>query len=489
MKAHILRIACSALLWSGPCLAQNAPLFTQDFTPAEFAARRERIYDAIGADAVAVLQGAPSPRGYTRFRQSNEFYYVTGIEVPHALVLLDGASRSATLYLPHRNERREASEGRLLAAEDAAFLRDTLGFAATYGPELLAEHLARYARRPGLTLFTPHSPAEGLAESRDLGTRVNADIASDPWDGRPTREAHFVQLIRSRLPSLVIADLSPTLDRLRLIKSEAELALIRKATRLSGLALLEAARSTEPGIKEHELDAVARFVFHRHGAQGDAYYSLIATGINAYFPHYHKGKATLKNGDMLLMDYAPDVGYYMSDVTRMWPVNGRFSAEQRTLYGFYLACYKAILNHIRPGVTAAQIHREAVVEMDAALAATPFSKPIYRRAAEAFVETYRASSRREDARLGHWVGMATHDVGDYTGPLLPGMVFTIEPQFRVPEEMIYLRLEDLIVITETGADIVSDFVPMDVEGIERLMEAPGILQDEAREPDRELTQP
>ncbi|MEZ4699816.1 MAG: Xaa-Pro peptidase family protein [Rhodothermales bacterium] len=467
--------------------AQRAPLFTQDFSPEEFAARREAVYDAIGASGIALLQGAPSPRGYTRFRQTNEFYYLTGVEVPHALVLLDGASRSATLYLPHRNARREAGEGRMLAAEDTDFFSD-LGYAGVYGPELLGEHLGRQLRRAGVTVFTPFSPAEGTAESRDLGLRVNADIASDPWDGRPTREAAFMQLLEQRFPGIVLADLTPTLDALRLVKSDGELALIRKATRLSGLALMEAARSTVPGIMEEELDAVARYIFLRHGAQGDAYYSLIAGGPNAFFPHYHAGKSPLVDGELVLMDYAPDVGYYMSDVTRMWPVNGRFSKEQRELYGFYLACYKAILSHIRPEVTAAQIRREAVKDMDAAFAAASFTKPAHREAARAFVESYRAGSQREDARLGHWVGMATHDVGDYTGPLKPGMVFTIEPALRVPEEMIYIRLEDLIIITEAGAEIVSDFVPMEIEDLERLMEEPGMLQDSAKELDAALMQ-
>jgi Xaa-Pro aminopeptidase len=455
----------------------GVPLFTPDFPPEEFAARRAQVMDVIGPNAVAVLQGASSPRGFTRFRQSNEFYYLTGVEVPHAYVLIDGSTRRTTLYLPHRNEGRERSEGKLLAVEDVAFVRDSLKYEAVYGTELLAEHLGRLLVRASVrTLFTPFAPAEGLAESRDLALRTNADIAADPWDGRPSREGHFLSLLRTRFPTFEIQDLTPTLDQLRLVKSERELALIRKATRLSGLALLEGMRSTEPGIQESELDAVARFIFFRDGAQGDAYYSLIASGRNAFFPHYNAGKRTMLDGDFLLMDYAPDVGYYMSDVTRQWPVNGRFNAWQRELYGFYLACYKAILTHIRPGVTAAQIRQEAVAEMEQILARATFSKPEYQKAAQAFVFNYRSGSFHPEARLGHWVGMATHDVGYDTGPLRPGMVFTIEPALTVPEELIYIRLEDLIIITETGAEVASDFVPMEIDAIEHIMQEPGMLQ-------------
>jgi Xaa-Pro aminopeptidase len=176
------------------------------------------------------------------------------------------------------------------------------------------------------------------------------------------------------------------------------------------------------------------------------------------------------------MDFAPDVGYYMSDVTRMMPVNGKFSAWQRELYGFYLGCYTAVLKAIRPNVTPQVVIQDAVKEMERLLTATKFSKPTYESAAKAFVARYQASARNPRASLGHWVGMATHDVGPHGEPLRAGMVFTIEPALTVPEEQIYVRLEDLIIITETGKEIVSDFVPMDIDGIEKLMKEEGMLQ-------------
>jgi Xaa-Pro aminopeptidase len=266
------------------------------------------------------------------------------------------------------------------------------------------------------------------------------------------------------------------LDTLRLIKSPREIAVIRRATRLSCLALIEGMRSTKPGQYEHELDGLGKFIYYRNGAQGDAYYSLIASGRNAWYPHYNAGKRKMEDGDFLLMDYAPDYGYYMSDITRMWPVNGKFSDWQREVYGFYLSCYRAILKAIRPGALPSAIMLEAAGEMDRALSRAKFSKDIYRKAAEAFVKDYRAAAGRPDAALGHWVGMATHDDGPHTGPLKPGMVFTIEPALRVPEEKIYVRLEDLIVIGEKSAEIVSDFVPSDPDAIEKVMKEPGLLK-------------
>jgi Xaa-Pro aminopeptidase len=459
-------------------LAQEGfPLLSTDFPLEEFAKRRTAVYDAIGTKAVAILQGAPTPDGYTRFRQSNDFYYLSGVEVPNAYLLLDPVERKTTIYLPHRNERRELGEGKVLSVEDLDEVKKGSGLEAVFGPELLGEHLARILqRRAPLTVYTPLFPPEGGAESRDLALRRVAELGSDPWDGRPSRAGNFVRRLQDRFPNLAAADLSPILDGLRLIKSQREIAMIGRATKLSGLALLEAMRSTRPGQYERELDGLAKLVFYRNGAQGDAYYSLIASGRNAWWPHYNAGKRKMEDGDFLLMDYAPDVGYYMSDVTRMWPVNGTFAPWQRELYGFYLTCYEAILGAIRPGVDAATVMKDALKTMDRALATSKFSKDAYRKAAETFVKEYREAAGKPDASLGHWVGMATHDDGPHSGPLKPGMVFTIEPALRVPEEKIYVRLEDLIVITDKGRDVLSDFVPRDIAGVEKVMKEEGLLE-------------
>ena len=205
------------LLWcalAANAAAQDAPIFTTDFPAEEFQTRREAVLDAVGPGGVAVLQGAGSPLAYQRFRQTNSFYYLTGVETPHAYLLLDGASRRSVLYLPHRNARREASEGRLLTAEDADLARQLTGVDDVFGTWKLSDDLARMAwgNRPPV-LHTPLSPAELAAMSRDLATRGNSDIANDPWDGRPSREANFAARLRNRFPKLDIEDLSPVLDR------------------------------------------------------------------------------------------------------------------------------------------------------------------------------------------------------------------------------------------------------------------------------------
>jgi Xaa-Pro aminopeptidase len=480
-KRLVLRSLLLLFVAGGVRAQEGFPLFTTDYPPEEFAARRSAVYDAIGKGAVAVVPGAPTPVGYVRFRQSNDFYYLCGVEVPNAYLLLDGTGRRAVLFLPHRNANREKGEGKMLSAEDAEEVQKLSGVESVVGVDLLAENLGRSAQRASTRLFTPLAPEEGFAVSRDLALRRIAELASDPFDGSASREGRFAALMRERFPQVEIRDLTPTLDGLRLIKSPREIVMLRRSTRLAGLALIEGMRSTRPGQYERELDGMAKFIYYRNGAQGEAYYSLIASARNAWYPHYNAGKRKMEDGDFLLMDFAPDVGYAMSDVTRMWPVNGRFAPWQRELYQFYLGCYEAILKAIRPGATPSECMQEAAKRMDAILASSMFSKEIYRKAAQEFVESYRKQADRPDAALGHWVGMATHDDGPHEGPLKPGMVFTIEPALRVPEEKIYVRLEDMIVVTEKGIDVLSDFVPRDIPRIEKLMTEKGLLKTYPRE--------
>ncbi len=445
------------LLAALPAAGKDTPIFTSDFPASEFAARRARVLEAIAPDVV-LLQGAASPLGYVRFRQPNSFCYLTGVEAPHACLLRDGREGRSVLYLPPRDERRESSEGRLLSASDRELAMERTGVDDARPAWMLADDLAR---PDPAVVHAPLASAELAGMSRDLATRGTADIAKDPWDGRESREAVFANHPRER--GIEVRDLSPVLDSMRLVKSEREVRLIRKATELSGRALMEAMRSTRPGVREHELDAIGKFVFFRSGAQADARRSLVATGTNAWRPHRHRGASELREGELVLMDYGSDVGYYTSDVTRMRPVDGTFRGWRRDLYGFHLTCCRAILDAIRPGDVAA------------VMAALP------NRAAEAFVASCRARAESRPSGMGHGVGMAAHDLGSGDGALVPGMVFTIEPQFRVPEERICIRLEDVPLITDDGVENLSGFVPLDMDAIEELMREPGMLDRYPRE--------
>jgi Xaa-Pro aminopeptidase len=448
--------------------------FSTEFSREEFAGRRARIYDAMGG-ALGLLQGAPTVHSSTIFRQSNEFFYVTGVVVPQAYLVLDGRQRKSVLYLPAKDERRAQTEGDLLTPDQADEIVRLTGIESVRPLERLTEDLKERASGAA-AIYTPFQPAEGDSESRDGARRRNGDAAADPWDGRQARETRLIDLIKARVPGLDVRDLSPILDEMRAIKSPAEIAVIERATKIGGEAILEAMRSTEPGVKESEIDALAQFVFVRAGAQGEAYRAIVASGPTALNAHHRASPRPLPDGELVIMDYCPDLHYYRCDVTRMWPVNGKFNDWQRELYGFYLGIYEAILYSIKPGVTGQAVLKEAIPKMDAILAATTFSKPEFEKAARGFVDNYRRSSERPTAGLGHGIGMSTHDMGGGSGVMRPGLSFTIEPQFRVPEAGIYIRLEDMIVITDQGVRILSDWLPRDIAGVEKVMREPGLLQ-------------
>lgn len=442
-----------------------------DFPPEEFSARRTAVFDTIGDQAIALFQGAPAVEGFNLFRQTNNFYYLTGLEVAHAYLLLNGKNRQTTLYLPHRNPGRERGEGKVLSAEDAELVKELTGVDRVEPIEAMARDFvwSYLVRLPVPTLYTPFSPAEGHLQSRDEILGGLANHIADPWDGRPHRTARFIQLIRERYPQFEIKDLSPTMDALRLIKSKREIDLIRTASELAGLGIMEAIRSTKPGVMEYQLDAAANFVFSNNGARSEGYRSITAGGQNAWMGHYFHNSDPVKDGDLILMDIAPDYRYYTSDVARMWPVNGTYSRDQRDMYGFIIDYRNTLLKYIRPGVSSDQVMDEAAADMEQVLSSITFSKEIYRKACEEAL-AFRG-------HLSHPVGMAVHDVGVYRNQTLkPGMVFSIDPMIWVHEEKRYIRMEDVVVVTEDGVENLSDNIPAEMDELEALIREEGIVQ-------------
>ena len=449
--------------------SQERALYQKDFPPSEFKQRRDRVFEQIGK-SIAIVQGASAVDGFKVFRQTNEFYYLCGVEVPNSYLLLDGRNRRTTLFLSHRDEAMERSQGKVLSVEDADLIMNLTGVDEVSPLEALTRTLWPLTLRPPAPLlYTPFSPAEGEAQSRDEALRGNAAVAGDPWDGRPSREGHFAQLIKSRFPSFEIRDLSPILDELRLVKSPNEIQLIRHASKLAGLGLMEAMRSTKPGVFEYQLDAAAQYVFLVNGARYVGYSSITAGGTNASMGHYFHNSSVLRDGEMVLMDFAPDSRYYTSDVTRMWPVNGKFTPDQRSFAEFILAYRNALLKRIKPGTTPQQVLEGARTEMEQVLKSTKFTKEYYRKAAEGMF-TFRG-------HLSHPVGMTVHDVGNYwKGPYQAGQVFSIDPMLRVPEENLYIRMEDVVVVTETGVELFTDFLPSTADEIEKTMKEDGVVQ-------------
>jgi Xaa-Pro aminopeptidase len=462
-------------LLAGVCVsmvpvASPAQYYQADFPAEEFKARWARVYDAIGAEAVAVLQGAPLTNGFQLPRQSNTFYYLSGIETPGSYLVLDGRSRRATLYLPPRNERLERSEGKVLSADDAEQVKTLTGADDVRSTAAMAEAWP-LGTAAATAIYVESAPAEGHAQSRGELRAADAAMAADSWDGALPRHSRFAELVRVRNPRTAIKDLTPILDTLRSVKSPREIALVRRASQIAGLGLMEAMRSSQAGVYEYQLDAAARYVFLLSDARLDGYRSITASGTaNISNGHYFRNSSALKDGDLVLMDYAPDYRYYVSDIGRVWPVSGRYLPWQRELLQLILEWRNAVLSRIRPGITPADVYAQARDAMKPVLARTRFSKPAYEAAVRKMLETGGGT-------FSHTVGMAVHDVGAYRdGPLKPGQVFSIDPQLWVPEENLYLRYEDTVAVTETGVENFTAFLPSELDEMEALVREQGIVQ-------------
>jgi Xaa-Pro aminopeptidase len=451
--------------------SQEKHYYQTDFTISEFEARRSKIFKEIGNNSIALIQGGASVAGFKVFRQTNTFYYLSGIEEGHVYLLLNGENKKTTIYLPRREVNREKSQGKILSFDDADLIKKLTGINNVRSLDHLGNDLVRTGliNGPNPTLYTPFSPAEMGNDSRDEILFGHARAAADPWDSNTTRESRFIRLIKERFPEFKIKDLSPLLDSMRLIKSPKEIEVITKATEIAGLGIIEAMRSTKPGVYEYQLDAAAKYVFYQHGSQGDGYPAIIGGGSNAYMGHYFRKKDVLKSGDLVLMDYAPDFRNYTSDVTRIWPVNGVFNKEQTELYNFIVAYRDALFKYIKPGINSNEVLSKAAKEMKEYLVGKTFSKAIHLKAVQ--------KALLFKGHFQHPVGMAVHDVGRVHGiNLKEGMVFTIDPMIWIPEEKLYIRIEDVAAVTENGVKNLSDFVPSRVKEIEKTIKEKGLTE-------------
>ncbi len=484
-----MRTLLLLLALCSPMAAQ--PVFSEVFPPDEFAARRAKVFDKIGSGVVVIL-GTTEPPGEMPLRQNNQFHYLCGVVEPRAILILDGATKKTTLFLNPRNQQQETSMyGPGLYPGEEAAKRTGIDFVVPRVPSLGGR--GRGGRGPAAAEPSPapqpaqfQAAMEGYAkEGRTFYTPFRAEVLgsissggpdqmwtadkNDPWDGRVSREEAFRAHLKEVAPKSEIKDLDPIINELRGIKSPREIAVIREATRIAGLGIMEAMRDTKPGMYEYELQADSEFVFKKYGSFGASYFALIGAGPNSYYTHYHRNTAKLQDGDLLQFDYAPDYKNYQSDVTRVWPTNGKFTAWQKEYYEIYLKLYQAVMTSIRVHVAPVEVIKDAVTKMDAIMASYKFTDDKIKTAATKFVDNYRRQAASGRGSLGHTVGMEVHDVRMPTPTLEPGEIFTMEPEMRIEELHLGLRLEDMLLITETGYENLSAFVPIEIRDIEKVM--------------------
>lgn len=416
---------------------------------------------AANGGGVAILPTAPE-RTRNRdthypYRHDSYFYYLTGFHEPEAvLVLVAGATPKQILFCRQKDEEREIWDGFRYGPEAAAAL---FGFDEAWTIGDLERRLPDFlANQPLLWC--------GLGYDND-------------WDGKVMSALNTVRAnARTGItPPHSVRDLRAELDEMRLIKDTSEIALMRRAGQISAEAHCRAMQQTRPGRHEYEIEAELLHTFRAAGSQAPAYTSIVAGGGNACVLHYIENNSLLRDGDLLLIDAGCELDGYASDITRTFPVNGRFSGPQRDVYALVLAAQHAARAAVRPGAHWNQPHEAAV----AVLARGMIDLGLLKGSFDEIMEKgdYR---RFYMHRTGHWLGMDVHDAGEYKlggewRPLLPGMVLTIEPgcyirpAADVPEAFwnIGIRIEDDALVTESGCDYLTDGVPREIDDIEALM--------------------
>ena len=416
------------------------------FKPEDFAKRRARVMEQIG-DGVVIMQGAELPEAFVKFRQDNNFYYLTGVEMPSAVLLIDGRTKRSYLFVPNNIPGDIKDEARIVPGDEAAKLYKMDAVTSLNSFTGLLNHYATLNQ----PLYLITSPEETAEMTRDRGEALRLSRMNNPWDGRVPKEINFMNKIKERYPLATIKDLTPVLDKMRWVKDEKEINVMRECGRIGALGFDEAMRVTRPGIYEYQVVAACDFIYQNEGTNGPAYFAIAASGERGLSWHYNANNHKLKDGDVILLDYAPDLNYYTTDITRTWPVSDQFSDAQLKMYNCIKEVEEKVIAAMKPGVTEEDLKKVA--------------KEVYiKRGFEKLWPDY----------IGHFVGMAVHDVGPYDQPFVEGVVFNVEPIIEDKDMKIHLRLEDTIVITKTGSENLTAGTTVEPEKIYKLKKEKGI---------------
>jgi Xaa-Pro aminopeptidase len=425
-----------------------------------YAERRRRLAQALG-DGVAVVPTAAervrNRDAHYPYRFDSYFYYLTGFTEPEAVLFVTGGvTAKSILFCRPRDPEREIWDGHRHGPERAM---EAFGFDEAFPIESLDE------RAPPL-----------LADRPALYCHLGADPG---WD---RRVMGWLNAVRAQARTGVTAppdirDVRTVLDEMRLIKDAHELDTMRAAAAITTDAHRRAMRAARPGAHEYEIEAELLHEFRRRGAQSPAYASIVAGGANACVLHYVANDAPLRDGDLLLIDAGCEVDGYASDVTRTFPVNGRYSGPQRDIYELVLAAQAAAIAAVRPGAAWEAPH-DAAVQV---LARGFIDLGLCRGSVDAVIASgdYK---RFYMHRTGHWLGLDVHDAGDYKrdrqwSPLVPGMVLTVEPGCYVrpgegvPEGYwnIGVRIEDDVAVTADGCEVLTGAAPKSIADVEAVM--------------------
>ena len=426
---------------------------------------REAFIEKMGCGGVAIFASTP-PAIWNHdteynYRPDPNFYYLTGFEEPESICVIapDHPKHQYILFVRPKDKQAEIWNGKRVGVKDA---RQRYGADKAYPIEKFSEKIGKYLQGAERLYYT-------LGSNQD----VDAEIL-----------ARFSQSVRSRIRSGkgfdTLVDPSPILSELRLIKNETELQRTRLATEITVAGHVAAMKAVRPGLYEYELEALVESTFRMNGANGIAFPTIVASGGNATTLHYTTNDCRIEDETLVLIDAGAEYGRYSGDVTRTFPANGTFTKAQREIYQIVLEAHYAIIDSIRPGVSINEPHQKSIELLTEGMLSLGLLKGKAKKLIKK--EAYRQFYMY---RIGHMLGLDVHDVncvhepnGDFK-TFQPGMVMTIEPGLYVADDTkdvppaslgIGVRIEDDILITETGCEVLTDGVPKEIDEVEALVQ-------------------
>jgi len=439
--------AAASLPVSGESLFGRSPGWPQEnvaagaltFPTAEYAARRARFLEQI-PDGIAVFLGSSSGS------QNNDIRYFSGVEVPGTTLILDGTRGESTLFYTTRD----------------SYLRGE-----NLSPELAIDPL-------GATGVEHHFPADEFAtrfvqlveDRRVVYTPFDSEIAEpevstrSEWDGRPTRRRQFAQLLQDRFGGVEVRDCSEVIWEQRRFKTPAEIDAMRIAGRIGASAMVEVMKAGRAGQHEFELSSLFEYVCKRQGARALAFDTIISSAENHSYLHYAQYNRLLVDGDFLVVDAGPKWQDYSIDITISFPINGSFSPRQREIYQACLEISKGCLALYRPGLTGLQVGEQVRAGLE-------------ERGYDLSTDAFTRMRFFREGGITHYVGLETHDAGGRDlppdRPLEAGMVFACDVFGTWPDEDMGVRVENTVLVTESGCEVLNPGIPREIEEIEALM--------------------
>lgn len=441
-RASVVVFSCLLLfVWTARHAAETPPSVPMlaEQPLADFKARREQLRRRLTDGVVLVPGRIEDSLGVNeKFFQDDNFFYLTGVEAPGATLLLTPTPYQGAheiLFLPRRDPQTERWTG------------------PQPGPDRDAE------RRFGVEKALPSDALpQALRELQSSGVFQDGGkvhLVANPEELQEPAVRRLLELLRRNLPAVPVNDARSAVNLMRMCKTPAEIALLKKAVRITGEAFREIPRHLTPGCYEYEIEGVVLGTFYRLGAERPGYPCIIGSGQNATILHYNRNRDRIQDGDLVVVDVGAKYRGYTADITRTFPANGKFTPRQRAVYEVVLAAQEAAVKAFTPGKSRMSDLTTAARD---AMRASPL-----RAGNQLTLDNFFIHG------LGHFIGLNVHDVGDYGRPLPPGSVITIEPGIYIPAERIGVRIEDDYLVTETGLVKLSADIPSRPEAIEQAM--------------------